>query len=125
MAAHSRGCRALIPPGALWHVSDRRQVRTAASTDMPGSNRRVDHVAEKGVDADPPRISCSLVRIGRKRRWRLISVRRFYPGLWPRIRDLAASTTCSGVKPSSCITISPGADAPKRFSPMIAPSRPT
>ena len=65
------------------------------------------------------------LRIGRKRRWRLISVRRFYPGLSPRIRDLAALTTCSGVKPSSRITISPGADAPKRSSPMIAPSRPT
>ena len=49
----------------------------------------------------------------------------FYPGLWPRIRDLAALTTCSGVKPNSRITISPGADPPKRSSPMIVPSRPT
>ena len=64
-------------------------------------------------------------RSAHRPRPRLILVRRFYPGLSRPIRDLAALTTCSGVKPSSRITISPGADAPKRSRPMIVPSRPT
>ncbi len=38
---------------------------------------------------------------------------------------LAVSTTCSAVKPSSRITTSPGAEAPKRSTPMIAPASPT
>ena len=46
--------------------------------------------------------------------------------LRPFSRSLfAVSTTCSGVKPNSRITTGPGAEAPNRFTPMIAPSDPT
>ena len=36
----------------------------------------------------------------------------------------ASSTTCSTVNPYSLNTVAPGADAPKRSMPMIAPRRP-
>src|SRR5574338_1222387 len=37
----------------------------------------------------------------------------------------AVSTTFSAVKPNSYMRVGPGADAPKRSTPMIAPSAPT
>ena len=38
---------------------------------------------------------------------------------------LAVSTICLGVKPNFRITSGPGAETPKRFTPMIAPAGPT
>jgi hypothetical protein len=43
--------------------------------------------------------------------------------LWTIV--FAVSATCSGVKPNWCMRLGPGADAPKRSTPMIAPSAPT
>ena len=41
------------------------------------------------------------------------------------ITALTVAITCSGVKPNSRITTGPGAEAPNRSTPTLAPSRPT